>query len=699
MKIKIIRIGIVLVGLTLFSLSCSKFLDEKSYNADYTYYNTATGLEALVSASYQQTRWCVNSETQYALEDMGTDIFMLGGDGSHRDAYGQFLSTGMTPQYGLTQSFWDNNYKGIASCNLGLQTMESNTDMAANLKAIHKGELLFLRAYYYYELVIQFGNIPLQTTPVDYVKTNFTRVPQKQVWAQIISDARKAWDLLPWADASGKVNGDFGRAGKGAAGHLLAQAYMFRYCDKYTKSQTDANMNEDRGGLTTDIDSVIYYASRVCNYGAGAGSGSNHALASDYATLWGWNPKTGLTAEYMGPEIVFSVNNSTTYFYNNVAATDVNTNGNQLHLYYTGQMENYTLTTKLESGSSVSWGSNVGLIRTLITGRPWRRLAPTQFYYSNNGLYAAKDYASGKLGKLIDSRLYKTHVWVEFCNSAPNATWQAYSNGAGSFDPTSIGMTVGSQRYTVGDTAIVLSLEDLSTSGRFTSGTNFERLALARAKEKYWYVPMLSIIWPTTRSDVSGYDRSTNQFPPFAKYLDNRRASVADQGGFRNFFRMRLAETYILLSEAYARKGNFIDAAATLNVVRDRAAWKTGELKDCQYWKYDGGTWANRLTSTVSDMEVSSAFLGGFSDTQLTDFYLDEMGHETAGELNRFDLLVRYGADYWYNRVKADDYWVSNDNGVSNGNIHKYHRFRPIPQTYIDAVIPPDPNPQNYGYY
>jgi starch-binding outer membrane protein, SusD/RagB family len=697
MKKKIFKYIIVFVGLTFLSLSCSNYLDEKSYKADYTYYNTASGLEALVMSCYQQTRWCVNSETQYAMEDMGTDIFMLGGDGSHRDAFGQFLSSAMTPQYGLLKSFWDNNYKGIASCNLGLQTLDKNTDMTAALKSLHKGEMLFLRAYYYYELVIQFGNIPLVTSPVDYAKLDFARVPQKQVWAQIISDSRKAYDLLPWADASGKVNGDYGRAGKGAAGHLLAKAYMFRYCDKYAKSQSDANMVEDRGGLTTDVDSVIYYASRVCNYGAGAGNGSNHALAADFATLWGWNPKTGLTAEYMGPEIVFSINNSTTYFYNNANATDVNTNGNQLHLFYTGQLENYTLTTKLESGTSVSWGSNVGVARTLITGRPWRRLAPSQFYYADNGLYSVKGYETGKLGKLIDSRLYKTHVWVEYCNATPDAKWATYSNGAGSFDPASIGKTAGTQRYAVGDTAMLLSLENVDN--RFATGTHFEKLALARAKEKYWYVPMMSIIWPVTRGDVSGYDRSTNQFPPFAKFLDNRRASVADQGGFRNFPRFRLAETYILLSEAYARKGNFTDASAALNVVRNRAAWKAGEEKYCQFWKYDGGTYGTRTNSTVSDMTVTAGFLGGFSDAQLTDFYLDEMGKETAGELNRFDMLVRYGADYWYNRVKANDYWVSNDNGVSSGAIKKYHRFRPIPQTYIDAVNPPDPNPQNYGYF
>lgn len=686
---------ILLAGLILFSLSCQDFLEENSYNADYNYYNTSAGLDALTAACYQQTRWCVNSETQYALEDLGTDIWMVSGDGSHRDAFGQFLSNAMTPQNGLLASFWNNNYRGIASCNLGLQTLESNTDMAADKKAIRKGEMLFLRAYYYYELAIQFGDVPLVTVPVDFPKTDFARSPQKQIWAQVISDALKAWNLLPWADANGKVTGDYGRASKGSAGHLLAKAYMFRYCDKYAKNQTDANMNEDRGGLTTDIDSVIYYASQVCKFGPGAGSGSNHALAANYSTLWGWNPKTGLIAEYMGPEIVFSINNSTTYFYNNVSATDVNGNGNQLHLYYTGQLENYPLTTKLESGTSVVHGSNIGLVRDLLTGRPWRRVAPSPYYYSETGLYAAKNYETGKLGKLVDSRLYKSHVWVEYCNSTNrNYKWSVFSNAAGSFDPASIGMTVDAQKYNVGDTAMLLTLEDVSL--RPGPGTKAEKLALARAKEKYWLVPMQSVKVPVIRADVSGFDVCTNSFPPLVKYLDNRRAATNDQGGFRNFYRFRLAETYILLSEAYARKADWVNAAAALNVVRLRAAWKDGETKSAHYWKYDGGTFGTRNASTEADMTVSTAFLSAFSDTQLTDFYIDEMGHETAGEMNRFDLHVRYGADYWYNRTKALNYWA---NPSSGGNIQKYHRFRPIPQTYVDNVNPPDPKPQNFGYF
>ena len=60
--------------------------------------------------------------------------------------------------------------------------------------------------------------------------------------------------------------------------------------------------------------------------------------------------------------------------------------------------------------------------------------------------------------------------------------------------------------------------------------------------------------------------------------------------------------------------------------------------------------------------------------------------------LNRFDLLARYGADYWKERIEANNYWTV-------GTINVFHRFRPIPQSHIDNIDPPDPNPQNYGYF
>ena len=113
----------------------------------------------------------------------------------------------------------------------------------------------------------------------------------------------------------------------------------------------------------------------------------------------------------------------------------------------------------------------------MITGRPWRRASPTPFLYEDNGLYGPQYYSSNKHGKLIDSRLYKSHIWVYYCNQAPNVTWTTFSNATGHFDPASIGETVGNQRYAIGDTAIVFSMEDVDK--RFSKGPS----------QKNWLLP------------------------------------------------------------------------------------------------------------------------------------------------------------------------------------------------------------------
>lgn len=60
-------------------------------------------------------------------------------------------------------------------------------------------------------------------------------------------------------------------------------------------------------------------------------------------------------------------------------------------------------------------------------------------------------------------------------------------------------------------------------------------------------------------------------------------------------------------------------------------------------------------------------------------------------EPDDMESLVRYGADFFVERVKAH-------NPFAAPNIKPFHRFRPIPQSHIDNLIPADPNPQNYGY-
>ena len=660
-----------IIGALGFCLAaCSDFLDEKGYNTDYSYYETADGIETLVASCYQNGRGMFstsNTPSGIIFQEIGTDMYTIGGDGG--TDFALYTST-MNPSNETFSSFWTDCYNGVARANLGLQYIASNKDMKEDIKSIREGELKFLRAYYYSVLVIHYGDCPLLLQPIDKPTFNFTRAPQKEIWAQIIQDATDAYNLLPWADAEGKVTGDYGRVSKGAAGHLLAKAYMFRYSQKWAGSQSDSHMNEDRGAESTDLDKAIKYASAVCHFGSESGSGSLHELASDYSDLWRYNPKTD-------------------HFYNNQLARDVNTGGNWLHMMFTTQAEGMPMTTANGNGTeSVKWGTSNGIGRDLITGRPWRRASPTPFLYEDNGLYGPQYYSSNKHGKLIDSRLYKSHIWVYYCNQAPNVTWTTFSNATGNFDPASIGETIGNQRYAIGDTAIVFSMEDVDK--RFSKGTKSEKLAFARAIEPYWYIPMQSINRPglNERSDRDGI---RNTYPSLIKYLDSRRTSANDQSGYRDYFCYRLAETYIMLAEAFALKGDYTNSAAALNIVRERAAWKEGEEKTPNFYKYDGGNIANIKKSTVEEMKVTADFLSTMNDDQKLIFFLDEYGREMEGELHRFEQLVRNGADFFVARIKERS-------ALAAENIQPFHRFRPIPQKHIDRLEPADPNPQNYGY-
>ena len=76
-----------------------------------------------------------------------------------------------------------------------------------------------------------------------------------------------------------------------------------------------------------------------------------------------------------------------------------------------------------------------------------------------------------------------------------------------------------------------------------------------------------------------------------------------------------------MLAEAFALKGDYTNSAAALNIVRERAAWKEGEEKTPNFYKYDGGNIANISKSTVEDMKVTADFLSTMDDDQKLIFF------------------------------------------------------------------------------
>jgi hypothetical protein len=126
---------------------------------------------------------------------------------------------------------WEGRYAGIYRANNALFYLEQLT-IEANLKNRLIGEVKFLRALYYFDLVRCFGGVPLVTSKIDINDTEtinqvvFNRKSKEETYTVIETDLLDAIERLPLK--SQYSPNDLGRATKGAAQALLAKAYLYQ---------------------------------------------------------------------------------------------------------------------------------------------------------------------------------------------------------------------------------------------------------------------------------------------------------------------------------------------------------------------------------------------------------------------------------------------------------------------------------------
>jgi len=209
--------------------SCSKdFLNltpDSEFNAD-DFYDTEEQFEQAVNGVYQTLRTTVN-ESGYLMGEMRSDNthydYYAPDRGIHiirRENIDDFLDDS---QNQWSNDYFNNCYVGVAKANTILGRMEqASFDQAAKDPII--GETKFLRAYYYFNLVRYFGDVPLHLKEV--IKQEDAFLPRSsvdEVYEVIISDLKDAIAKLPEPSFP-----QTGRANKGSASMMLAEVYMTR---------------------------------------------------------------------------------------------------------------------------------------------------------------------------------------------------------------------------------------------------------------------------------------------------------------------------------------------------------------------------------------------------------------------------------------------------------------------------------------
>lgn len=235
---KTIKLYMICVCMALGMVSCGDFLNEENLsniNSD-EYFAEKDGYESLVNASYACLRKIWKNEPW--LFCLGVDIYTRGeselvsGSYGNRDVYSSELNEYATldSQNGYVSDFYSNVYYGIQVCNTAINKAKGVKGMSESVINQRLAEVKFLRAYFYYLLVEQFGDIPIVTDEITSAVTEFPKSSEKDVYDFILSELNDAVGTLPASQS------DFGRITQGAAKHLQSLVYLTRGYKSYAES-------------------------------------------------------------------------------------------------------------------------------------------------------------------------------------------------------------------------------------------------------------------------------------------------------------------------------------------------------------------------------------------------------------------------------------------------------------------------------
>ena len=216
MKTNILKF--ICAGLVIFGYTSCMDLDPKDSLGDNLVWNKADNFQLFANQFYGWTR------------DLGsgTDYQNAVSDGVHSDFRSDLVCTSSVNTYSQGTNAIpekDGNftsiYKRIYYTNLLLQNAAGFGNQAAI--ATPMGEAYWFRAYLHFELVQIYGDAQILTEPLDIDNDQLygSRNPRGEVIDQVVSDLRKAIDLLP------ETASEEGRLCKDAAYAMLSRVALY----------------------------------------------------------------------------------------------------------------------------------------------------------------------------------------------------------------------------------------------------------------------------------------------------------------------------------------------------------------------------------------------------------------------------------------------------------------------------------------
>lgn len=215
---------ILLTVLALLLGACSDFLTENLQGtySNATFYKTEAHALLAITGVYNAASFVSTENHLWVFGDVASDDATKGGlAGDQSDI--QFIDEfSYSRNNGSLEKIWKHYYEGISRANY-LLYYSPGIDMNEDLKSRILGEAKFLRAYFNFNLVNIFGEIPIKLNPpINPDEINKPKSPIANVYAQIEKDLTEA------IAAIGTKDKEIGRVTKGAAWGLLAKTFIYQ---------------------------------------------------------------------------------------------------------------------------------------------------------------------------------------------------------------------------------------------------------------------------------------------------------------------------------------------------------------------------------------------------------------------------------------------------------------------------------------
>lgn len=225
----------IFIGFLLLSFGCNEDFMElvpQAQESTQSFYSNINGALQAVNAVYDVMQRGERVSRIEFYGDVCSGDAMAGGEPTRSDqpAMQEMMRFQTSTDNLYIRTYWRSMYQGIFRANMVIQnvTTDNLPDEDAVLVNRINAEARFMRSLYYFKLIKFYGAVPLIDHPLNPDEFEQERVPVGDIYHFIQEDLEIAAQNLPLK--SEYAPADMGRATKGAAQALQAQAYLYESC-------------------------------------------------------------------------------------------------------------------------------------------------------------------------------------------------------------------------------------------------------------------------------------------------------------------------------------------------------------------------------------------------------------------------------------------------------------------------------------